>query len=152
MARLGATAALPFTPGLTLCDMSIAGDGVCDTGNNDMTCGFDGGDCCRLTNSELNTHDSCRSPDGVSRFSEWVVSAADYTWNDAISHTDDRGGDDQGYGYDYASGECVCLQSWDGDQACPGEYLSGCQNCDGDPNGPWCAVANPGELGGGSDQ
>lgn len=42
-------ATLPFAKGKTECDLLVMGDGNCDNHNNDMTCDFDGGDCCEET-------------------------------------------------------------------------------------------------------
>ena len=40
---------LPFTKGITSCDLGAMSDGTCDDGNNDMACDYDGGDCCEAT-------------------------------------------------------------------------------------------------------
>ena len=77
MAKLASTASLPFTPGVTSCDDLRYGDGTCDSENNDMTCAFDGGDCCLLRNPDGAGAGSCRSPDSTSLLTDWVVSAGE---------------------------------------------------------------------------
>ena len=63
---------LPFEQGLRSCDLDALGDGTCDSHNNDMSCSFDGGDCCESTCS--SNHDGgceafdCKAPNLVS---EW---------------------------------------------------------------------------------
>ena len=82
-------AVLPFTPGYTSCDPSSSSDASCDSGNNDMTCGFDGGDCCKLSDmqtspspttadddgqstDEVTNSYNCKSPYGVHKPASWV--------------------------------------------------------------------------------
>ncbi|CAM9630488.1 unnamed protein product, partial [Ectocarpus fasciculatus] len=38
------------------------GDGVCDTGNNNESCEYDGGDCCECECSEAQCNDDCTTP------------------------------------------------------------------------------------------
>ena len=65
---------LPFELGSRGCDRSTMGDGICDAVNNDMGCGFDDGDCCRLSvaNHSLSSKYHCKSPVGVSKLAPWV--------------------------------------------------------------------------------
>ena len=68
---------LIFTPTKTTCDISTVGDGTCDSGNNDMACDFDGGDCCEDTcvsddasddGNKCNYFTECKGPHAT----EWA--------------------------------------------------------------------------------
>ena len=71
-------AILPFDPAKTSCLRSKIGDGFCDIPNNDMACGFDGGDCCSTTCSSTASG-ACLTFDckSAARVDDWSF----FNWN-----------------------------------------------------------------------